>query len=196
MLAVGDSIPDVTVNDANGNPVRLRALRGKPIVLYFYPRDNTPGCTQEACDFRDLQRAFAKLDATVIGVSADSEASHQRFAAKHDLPFTLLSDPKHVLLEACGAWQEKSMYGRKFMGIVRSTFLFDARGKLQHVWPKVRVKEHAAEVLAVLSGKPAPASKKKAAKKKATKKQAAKKQAAKKQATKKQATKKKARTRG
>ncbi len=142
-LVTGDPAPDFTLNDKDGTPVSLADFRGKWVALYFYPRDNTSGCTTEAKDFSALLPAFEKEDAAIIGISADSEASHQRFATKHDLTITLLSDPEHRVLEAFGVWQKKKMAGREYMGIVRSTFLIDPEGIIQQVWTKVKVKEHA-----------------------------------------------------
>jgi peroxiredoxin Q/BCP len=123
MLDIGAQAPDFTAPDQDGKPVSLRDLRGKKVVVYFYPKDNTPGCTKEACSFRDHFKPLEDQGVVVLGVSPDSEASHRKFADKHQLPFTLLADPDHAVAEAFGAWGEKSLYGRKFMGILRSTFL-------------------------------------------------------------------------
>ena len=142
-LSVGDPAPDFTLTDKDGNPVSLADFRGRWVVLYFYPRDNTAGCTTEAKDFSALLPAFEKEDATIIGISADSESSHARFSAKHDLTITLLSDPDHKALEAYGVWQKKKMAGREYMGIVRTTFLIDPKGIIREVWTKVKVKAHA-----------------------------------------------------
>jgi peroxiredoxin Q/BCP len=145
-LTAGDPAPDFTLNDKDGNPVTLSDMRGKWVALYFYPRDNTSGCTTEAKDFSSLLPAFEKKDATIIGISADSEASHARFATKHDLTVTLLSDPEHQALEAYGVWQKKKMAGREYMGIVRTTVLIDPQGVIREVWNKVKVKAHAETV--------------------------------------------------
>lgn len=142
-LTVGDPAPDFTLNDKDGTPVTLSDMRGKWVALYFYPRDNTSGCTTEAKDFSTLLPAFEKEDAIIIGISADSELSHARFASKHSLSITLLSDPDHQALEAYGVWQKKKMAGREYMGIVRTTFLIDPQGVICEVWHKVKVKSHA-----------------------------------------------------
>jgi peroxiredoxin Q/BCP len=146
-LKIGKQIPDLTLESDDAGPVRLRDLAGKPTVVYFYPKDDTPGCTREACAFRDRSSELKKLGVTVLGVSPDSVKSHGKFRTKYTLNFPLLSDPDHAAAEAFGAWQEKSMYGRKYMGIQRSTFLFDAAGKLARVWEKVNVDGHDAEVI-------------------------------------------------
>jgi peroxiredoxin Q/BCP len=125
-------------------------LRGKPVVLYFYPRDDTPGCTREACAFRDRKQALARLGAVVLGVSPDSVASHESFKASHKLNFTLLADPDHRVAERYGAWREKTLYGKKSMGIQRSTWLIDAQGKVARVWKKVNVDGHDEQVIAAL----------------------------------------------
>jgi peroxiredoxin Q/BCP len=146
-LNVGDQAPDFTMpTDGNGS-VTLSALRGKPVVLYFYPKDDTSGCTAEACGFRDSFPDYGKTDAVVIGVSRDSAASHDRFKKKHALPFTLASDSDGAVTEHYGVWIEKSMYGRKYMGIERSTFLIDKAGIVRNVWHKVKVPGHVADVL-------------------------------------------------
>jgi len=147
MLKPGDSAPDFSAPTDGGGEVSLKDLRGKKVVLYFYPKDNTPGCTTEACDFRDHQAAFADKNTVVLGVSPDSPKSHDNFKAKHELPFTLVSDKDHQIAEAYGAWQEKSMYGKKYMGIQRSTFVIDEKGKIAEVYGKVRVKGHVEDVL-------------------------------------------------
>ncbi|BBO77314.1 peroxiredoxin [Desulfosarcina widdelii] len=146
ILSSGDPAPDFTLNDKDGNSVSLADFRGKWVALYFYPRDNTSGCTTEAKDFSALLPAFKAKDAAVIGISGDSEASHAKFAAKHDLTVTLLSDPGHRALEAYGVWQKKKMAGREYMGIVRTTFLIDPDGIIQQIWEKVKVKAHAETV--------------------------------------------------
>ena len=145
-LSMGEPAPPFTLNDKDGNAVSLSDFRGKWVALYFYPRDNTSGCTTEARDFSALLTDFEDKDAVVIGISGDSEASHAKFAAKHDLTVTLLSDPDHHALEAYGVWQKKKMAGREFMGIVRTTFLIDPDGVIREVWEKVNVKAHAETV--------------------------------------------------
>ncbi len=150
MPAIGDKAPDFTATTDAGEEISLSSLRGKKVVLYFYPRDNTPGCTQEACDFRDRAEALAAKDAVVLGVSTDSVASHQKFKAKHSLPFTLLADPDKELVTAYGVYQEKKQYGRSFMGTERTTFVIDPDGTIVNVFEKVRVKDHADAVLASL----------------------------------------------
>ncbi len=142
--------PDFTLPTDDGGKVKLSSLRGQPVVLYFYPRDDTPGCTREACAFRDQKPALAKLGAKVLGVSADSVASHGKFRDKFKLNFPLLADEEHKVAEKYGAWREKNMYGKKSMGIQRSTFLIDAEGKVARVWKKVSVDGHDAEVIAAL----------------------------------------------
>jgi peroxiredoxin Q/BCP len=146
-LAVGDKAPDFTLPTDGGGEVSLKALKGKTVVLYFYPRDDTPGCTTEACAFRDALPDFSKVKATVIGVSKDTVASHDKFKTKFKLPFPLASDADGKVCEAYGAWGEKSMYGKKYMGIERSTFLIDGKGVVRNIWRKVKVDGHAAEVL-------------------------------------------------
>jgi peroxiredoxin Q/BCP len=144
-VSVGDKAPDFTMpTDGNGS-VSLSKLRGKPVVLYFYPKDDTSGCTAEACGFRDTFPDYGKTGAAVIGVSRDSVASHDKFKKKHDLPFILASDAN--VTEKYGVWVEKSMYGRKYMGIDRSTFLIDKDGVVRNIWHKVKVPGHVAEVL-------------------------------------------------
>lgn len=147
MPAVGDKAPAFRLPDDTGRTVSLADFRGQALIVYFYPKDATPGCTQESCDFRDNLNRLTSAGAAVVGVSADSVESHKKFKAKHGLNFPLLSDPDHVALEAYGVWQEKSLYGRKFMGIVRSTFVVDGKGVVRAVFPKVSVKGHVDEVL-------------------------------------------------
>ena len=147
MLVQGDSAPDVARKDADGADFTLARYRGKPVVVYFYPKADTPGCTNEAKDFTELAGDFAALGVPVVGVSKDKPAKLKKFADKYGLTVTLASDESGDACEAFGTWLEKSLYGRKYMGIERSTFLFDAQGTLQRVWPKVKVKGHAAEVL-------------------------------------------------
>lgn len=144
----GSLAPDFELPADDGSTVRLSALRGRPVVLYFYPKDDTPGCTTEACDFRDRQ-AELKLagDAVVLGVSADSLKSHGKFRDKYSLPFRLLSDADRTVMDQYGVWGEKVLYGKKSMGVIRSTFVIDAQGRIARAWPKVSVKGHADEVL-------------------------------------------------
>ncbi|MFD1627308.1 thioredoxin-dependent thiol peroxidase [Azospirillum griseum] len=144
---VGTIAPDFTMPTDGGGSVTLSALRGKPVVLYFYPKDDTSGCTSEACGFRDQLPDFSAVDAVVIGVSKDSVASHDKFKAKYELPFTLASDTDGSVSEAYGVWVEKSMYGRKYMGLERATFLIGADGTVRNVWRKVKVTGHVAAVL-------------------------------------------------
>lgn len=143
MVEVGDSAPDFTLMSDEGKEVSLNYYRGKKIVLYFYPKDGTPGCTKEAQGFRDLAEEFAKENTAIIGVSKDGVKSHQRFKEKHNLPFTLLSDPEGKVLDLYGVWKQKSMYGRTFMGTERTTFLIDQKGTIKKVYRKVKVKDHA-----------------------------------------------------
>lgn len=146
-LSVGDRIPDVSLAANGGRTVNFRDYKGKKLVVYFYPKDNTPGCTQEGQDFRDLHPLFRKNGAEIVGISRDSVKSHDNFVAKFDFPFTLLADVEGKACEAFGAIVEKSMYGRKYMGIDRCTWLFDDKGELRQVWRGVKVKGHAAAVL-------------------------------------------------
>ena len=147
MLSIGDKAPEFTLPDSNGSPVELKDFRGKNVVLYFYPRDLTPGCTKEACSFNDALGSIRKHGAVVLGVSADTVESHKKFADKYGLQFPLLSDPEKEVIKSFGVWQKKSMYGRSFMGIVRTTFVIDGKGKVRAVFPKVKVDGHAEEVL-------------------------------------------------
>ncbi|MGE0254148.1 MAG: thioredoxin-dependent thiol peroxidase [Alphaproteobacteria bacterium] len=144
----GKKAPDFTLPTDGGGKVTLSKLRGKPVIVYFYPKDDTSGCTAEACGFRDSLPDFRKAKAEIIGISKDSVARHDKFKAKYDLPFTLASDEDGKVCEAYGTWIEKSMYGRKYMGIDRATFLIDADGKVRKAWRKVKVPGHVAEVLA------------------------------------------------
>ena len=150
MLEVGMKAPAFTLPDKDGNLVSLADFAGKTVVLYFYPRDNTPGCTRQACAFAGAYEDFKKIDAVVIGVSKDSQASHQRFAEKYGLPFVLLSDPELTAIQAYGVWQEKKNYGKVSMGVVRSTFVIDGEGVIEKVMPKVKPDTNAAEILAYL----------------------------------------------
>ena len=151
MLEIGTKAPAFTLNDQNGNPVSLSDFAGKRVVLYFYPRDNTPGCTRQACAFAGAFAQFKALNTVVIGVSKDSTASHRKFADKYTLPFTLLSDPELTVLQAYGVWQEKKMYGKVSMGVVRSTYLIDEQGMIQAVMPKVKPDTNAAQILELLN---------------------------------------------
>ena len=143
----GSVAPNFAAKDANGETIRLKDLRGQKVVLYFYPKDDTPGCTREACSFRDAFADFKKRDIKVLGVSKDSEASHSKFAAKYKLPFTLLADPDHSIAEAYGVYGEKKFMGRTYLGVKRVTFLIDEKGKVKKVFEKVKPEEHAREVL-------------------------------------------------
>lgn len=149
-LKDGDRAPDFTLPADGGGSVSLAGLRGKPVVLYFYPKDDTSGCTAEACSFRDALPDFSGVGATVLGISRDPVAKHDRFKAKHGLTFTLLSDEDGKVCEAYGTWIEKSLYGRKYMGIDRATFLVDANGVIRRIWRKVKVSGHVEQVLAAL----------------------------------------------
>jgi len=153
MLNIGDQAPAFTLSDKDGNSVSLSDFLGKKVVLYFYPRDNTPGCTRQACAFAGAYASFRDLDAVVIGVSKDSMASHQKFAEKYDLPFVLLSDPELQAIQAYGVWQEKKNYGKVSMGVVRATFVIDEQGRIEKVMPKVKPDTNAAEILEYLQGK-------------------------------------------
>lgn len=147
----GDMAPDFELASDEGPAVRLSALRGKPVILYFYPRDDTPGCTTEACDFRDRHAAVTAAGAVVLGVSPDGQKAHARFRSKFALPFQLLCDPDKVALAAYGVYGKKIMYGKETLGVIRSTFLIDRNGRVAAAWPKVSVKDHAAAVLAELA---------------------------------------------
>jgi peroxiredoxin Q/BCP len=149
-MKVGQKAPDFTVQDDSGKTVRLSDFKGKKVVLYFYPKDDTPGCTREACDFRDSLAVLRKQGAVVLGVSADSVESHRKFKAKFDLNFPLLADTDRKIIEDYDVWKEKSMYGRKYMGIERTTYIIGKDGKITHIFPKVKVTEHADEVRAAL----------------------------------------------
>jgi peroxiredoxin Q/BCP len=147
MPAAGDNAPDFSAPDQNGNTVSLKDFSGKTVVLYFYPKDDTPGCTKEACGFRDDLSAFTGKNSVIIGVSPDDSKSHKKFVDKYSLPFTLLADPDKKICEAYGVWQEKSMYGRKSMGVVRSTFVIGPDGKIAKAFSNVKVDGHVAKVL-------------------------------------------------
>lgn len=144
---VGDRAPDFTMPTDGGGEVSLKDLKGKKVILYFYPKDDTPGCTKQACGFRDARPDFSKIDAEVIGVSKDTVAKHEKFKTKHDLNFTLASDAETDVCEKYGVWKEKKMYGKTFMGIERSTFLIDRDGVIRNVWRKVKVPGHVEQVL-------------------------------------------------
>ncbi len=150
MLKIGMKAPDFTLQDKNGKTVSLSDFIGKKVVLYFYPKDSTPGCTRQACAFAGLYHEFQAKGAEVIGVSKDSTASHVRFAEKHNLPFILLSDPDLVAIQAYGVWQEKKLYGKVSMGVVRTTFLIDENGFIEKVMPKVKPDTNAEEILSEL----------------------------------------------
>ena len=152
MLEIGAKAPDFTLLDKDGNSVSLSGFLGKKVVLYFYPKDNTPGCTRQACAFAASYEAFKSLDAVVIGVSKDSAASHAKFAAKHDLPFILLADPEIEAIKAYDVWQEKKLYGKVSMGVVRTTYVINENGVIEKAMPKVKPDTNAAEVLAYLTG--------------------------------------------
>ena len=151
MLTVGSKAPDFTLTDREGRAVSLSDFRGKKVVIYFYPKDNTPGCTRQACAFAGAYAAFREKNVEIIGISRDSTASHQRFAEKYNLPFILLSDPERQAIEAYGVWQEKKLYGKVSWGIVRSTFIVDEAGMIAAVMPKVKPDTNAEEVLAALN---------------------------------------------
>lgn len=146
-LKVGDAAPDFSVNDQSGKPVKLSDFKGKKVVLYFYPKDNTPGCTAEACNLRDNYQALMKAGYIVLGVSTDNEKSHQKFIDKFELPFPLLADTEKEIHEKYGTWVEKSMYGRKYMGTARVTFVIGENGKVEEIIEKVKTKDHTAQIL-------------------------------------------------
>ena len=152
MLEIGTRAPEFSLPDANGNMVRLSDFAGKKVILYFYPKDNTPGCIRQACAFAASYEQFKTLDAVVIGVSKDSVASHRRFADKHGLPFILLADPELQVLQAYDVWQEKKLYGKVSMGVVRSTYIINEQGIIEKAMPKVKPDTNAAEILAYLEG--------------------------------------------
>lgn len=152
MLEVGSKAPDFTLKNQEGQEVSLSQFAGKRVVLYFYPRDNTPGCTKQACGFAQNYAGFTQRDVVVIGVSKDSVASHLKFAQKYELPFVLLSDPDLEVIQAYGVWQEKKLYGKVSMGVVRTTYIIDPQGVIEKVMPKVKPDTNAAEILAYLDG--------------------------------------------
>jgi len=150
MLNEGDVAPDIQLDTDSGKPFRLSGLQGKKVVLYFYPKADTPGCTTEACEFRDLSKDFAKKKAVIVGISPDAIKSQAEFKGKYDLPFTLLADADKSAAQAYGVWKEKNMYGRKVMGIERTTFIVGPDGKIVKIFPKVKAQGHAGQVLAAL----------------------------------------------
>ena len=151
-LEAGTRAPDFTLPDQDGNPVRLSSFKGKKVVLYFYPKDNTPGCSRQACAFAARYAGFKAQNVAVIGISKDSVASHQKFAEKYELPFILISDPERVAIEAYGVWQEKKNYGKVSMGVVRSTYIINEEGIIEKVMPKVKPDTNAEEILEYLKG--------------------------------------------
>ena len=152
MLEIGMKAPEFTLSDKDGNTVSLSDFTGKKVVLYFYPKDNTPGCTRQACAFAAAYEGFKAKDVVVIGISKDSVASHLKFAQKYDLPFILLSDPDLQAIQAYGVWQEKKLYGKVSMGVVRTTFIIDELGNIEKVMPKVKPDTNAADILSYLAG--------------------------------------------
>lgn len=150
MLKEGDKAPDIKLESDTGEPFRLSRMKGKKVVLYFYPRADTPGCTVEACEFRDSTKKFAKKDAVIVGISPDAVKSQAKFKDKYDLPFTLLCDVDKEAAEAYGVWKEKNMYGKKVMGIERTTFVIGEDGRIVKIFPKVKAQGHAEQVLATL----------------------------------------------
>lgn len=149
-LKVGDKAPAFKLKNQDEETISLSRLKGKPVVLYFYPKDDTPGCTKEACNFRDEFPKFGKLKAEIIGISTDSVKSHKKFAEKYGLPFNLLADEKKEVVEKYGVWKEKNMYGRKYLGIERTTFIINSDGRIANIFPKVKVDEHNKEVMEAL----------------------------------------------
>lgn len=150
-LKEGDSAPEVSLDTDAGEPFRLSSLKGQNVVLYFFPKADTPGCTRESCAFRDTSKKFARANTVIVGVSPDPANAQTRFKEKFDLPFTLLADVDHEAAEAYGVWKEKNMYGKRYMGIERTTFVIDSNGKIKKIFPKVKVEGHAEEVLAAVS---------------------------------------------
>ncbi|MGY3052857.1 peroxiredoxin Q/BCP [Pedobacter sp. UYEF25] len=146
-LKIGDKAPEIEATDQNGEAISLNIYRGKTVVLYFYPKDDTPGCTAEACDFRDNYQGLQAKDIVVLGVSVDDENSHKKFISKHSLPFPLIADTDHEVVKSYGVWGEKNMYGKKYMGISRSTFIIDDQGNIQHIIKKVDTKNASQQVL-------------------------------------------------
>ncbi|HJW14793.1 MAG TPA: thioredoxin-dependent thiol peroxidase [Thermoanaerobaculia bacterium] len=156
LLEPGQKAPDFQTTDQEGRPVSLKDFAGRKVVLYFYPKDDTPGCTKEACAFRDGHSEFRKRKIEVLGVSADGVESHKKFAEKFSLPFRLLADTDKTIVKSYGVWGEKSLYGRKFQGIHRVTYLIDEKGKIAAVWPKVKPDDHAREILSFVGSKRPP----------------------------------------
>ncbi len=152
MLEQGTKAPEIVLNDKDGNEVKLSDFKGQRVVVYFYPRDNTPGCTRQACAFRDEFEEYKALGIPVIGISKDSEASHQKFASKNELPFILLADPELKAIKDYDVWQEKKMYGKVSMGVVRATYLIDADGIIEKVWKKAKPDTNAKEILEYING--------------------------------------------
>lgn len=150
-IKIGDKLPNLTIATTQNEKLKLSSLKGHKVVLYFYPKDNTPGCTTQGQDFRDAYKKFKKLNTEILGVSRESLRSHQNFINKHEFPFDLISDPEETLCNAFEVIKEKNMYGKKYMGIERSTFIFDAQGKLRHEMRKVKVKGHVDEVLSLVA---------------------------------------------
>jgi peroxiredoxin Q/BCP len=150
MVEIGKPAPDFSLPDQQGNIVTLSRLKGSPLVLYFYPKDDTPGCTKEACAFRDAFEEYEKAGARILGVSPDPVDRHSKFSQKYALPFTLLADTQNTVCEAFGVWKEKNMYGRKYMGVERTTLVIDRRGIVRRIFPKVKVDGHSTEVLAAI----------------------------------------------
>ena len=149
-LKEGDSAPAISLDTDSREPFTLSSLKGKNVVLYFYPKADTPGCTKEACEFRDTTKKFTKANTVIVGVSPDASKSQAKFKEKFDLPFVLLADVDHKTCEDYGVWKEKSMYGKKYMGVERTTFVIDPKGKIKKIFPKVKVEGHAEEVLAAI----------------------------------------------
>jgi len=149
-LKEGDTAPAISLDTDSGQPFTLSSLNGKNVVLYFYPKADTPGCTKEACEFRDTTKKFTKANTVIVGVSPDASKSQAKFKEKFDLPFVLLADVDHKTCEDYGVWKEKSMYGKKYMGVERTTFVIDPKGKIKKIFPKVKVEGHAEEVLAAI----------------------------------------------
>ena len=150
-LKEGDTAPAIALDTDSGEPFTLSSLKGKNVVLYFYPKADTPGCTKESCEFRDTSKKFSKANTVIVGVSPDPSAKQAKFKEKFDLPFVLLADVDHKTCEDYGVWQEKSMYGKKYMGVERTTFVIDPKGKVKKIFPKVKVDGHAEEVLAAIA---------------------------------------------
>jgi peroxiredoxin Q/BCP len=150
-LNEGDAAPDISLDTDSGEPFTLSSLKGKNIVLYFYPKADTPGCTKESCEFRDTSKKFGKANTVIVGVSPDSAKAQAKFKEKFDLPFVLLADVDHKTCEDYGVWKEKSMYGKKYMGVERTTFVIDPKGKIKKIFPKVKIEGHAEEVLAAIA---------------------------------------------